>query len=451
MKVSTRILLVEDNLGDQFFCTEMLVEAGYSLKNIVCSNKFSEASAAVERDSFDIVLLDLFLPDSSGIDTFKRFMELNSSPAVIVLSGLTDDAIALQAVQLGAQDFLIKGEYNAHLIQKSITYSLERKKYMSLLEQSRRQYQDLFSENPLPILLISLADLNIVTVNKGAQELYQYDSSELIGMNVGNISDCQMDDILHLDNKGALVKEHLKKSGDTFIAKTHIRKLMLENKEHFLMMVEDITDQVMFERQKGELSSNIQHFERRKIAMELHDGIAQDLTLINLYLNQLEVQLPDSELVKNSKSTTNEVISQVRSISYSMNPPMLNEGLINGLYAYFRRITRVCEVNFMAELNDDNLSIDYETSYDIFRIVQEFVNNSLKHSQTEVLHCRIILIDNKVCFELADEGIGFDMEKIQSSGLGLLNMAERAALRNMTYDFTSEPNKGTELKLILEH
>jgi two-component system, NarL family, sensor histidine kinase UhpB len=418
--------------------------------NITSSGLLKEAKELLHRQPYDVVLLDLFLPDSSGIETFIDLANSDTTAAIIVLSGLTDGEIALKAVQLGAQDFLIKGEYDAKLIEKAIAYSVERKKYMTLLEQSRKQYQDLFSENPLPILLIRSEDLIIITINKGASEIYGYSADKLVGMAFSDLSSFSLKkNVLEGRKQEATVYEHQKKSGELFFAKTHIRELFLDGVEHCLVMVEDVTDQILFERQKEELLSNIQHFERRKIAMELHDGIAQDLTLINLYLNQLGVQLPDSELVKNSRTTTNEVIAQVRAISYSMNPPMLNEGLVNGLYAYFRRITRVCEVNFDAQIGDDSLMLDYETSYDIFRIIQEFVNNSLKHSKTEVLHCRIIDNGDKVDFEVEDEGIGFDLEQIQSNGMGLLNMTERAALRAINYDMKSELNKGTKLKLSL--
>ncbi|MGB1033096.1 MAG: response regulator, partial [Flavobacteriales bacterium] len=97
------------------------------------------------KTPFDIVFLDLFLPDSYGQETFKLVQEsLQIAPPIVVLSGLSDKNIAMDIVKQGAQDYLVKGEFDANLLEKSILYSIERKKYQDILRRSEKKYRSTF-------------------------------------------------------------------------------------------------------------------------------------------------------------------------------------------------------------------------------------------------------------------------------------------------------------------
>ena len=132
-----RILLVEDNLGDARLAEELLTEISDFEAHITCVGRMSDAEDALVKQPIDLVLLDLSLPDSQGLEGLRRLQSLSQNAAIIVLSGSSDKALALEALKHGAQDYLIKGTMNAEAMARVIQYSIERKatevRYRSLV------------------------------------------------------------------------------------------------------------------------------------------------------------------------------------------------------------------------------------------------------------------------------------------------------------------------------
>jgi signal transduction histidine kinase len=131
------ILLIEDHLGDARLTREMLREAGASNFELVHVPTLSEGSALLNEREFDAVLLDLSLPDAQGIETVRRLRTSHPSVPIIVLSGLDDETAALAALQEGAQDYLVKGQGDGHLISRAVRYASERKRAEALLIESK--------------------------------------------------------------------------------------------------------------------------------------------------------------------------------------------------------------------------------------------------------------------------------------------------------------------------
>lgn len=123
-----KILVIEDNYGDFLLLKETMLLARISTTNIYHEETLEAGIEELERHKPDLVFLDLHLPDSAGLDTFIQFKQYVTSSAVIVLSGLADTSIALEAITQGAQDYLVKGEFDFKLLDKTIRYSIERKR-----------------------------------------------------------------------------------------------------------------------------------------------------------------------------------------------------------------------------------------------------------------------------------------------------------------------------------
>jgi signal transduction histidine kinase len=131
--VSTaRLLLVEDNAGDARLLREML-PAGFALTVV---ERLDAALAAIR--AADIVLLDLSLPDSHGLDTFRRLHTAAPDVPVVVLTGLADDAGAVQAVREGAQDWLVKGHVDGDNLARILRYAIERNELAARLRELDR-------------------------------------------------------------------------------------------------------------------------------------------------------------------------------------------------------------------------------------------------------------------------------------------------------------------------
>lgn len=122
-----KVLLIEDNRGDARLIQEFLSEATWKLFEIKVAEKLSEGLKSLSATTFDVVLLDLSLPDSSGLDTLTGIQANSPKTPIVVLTGFDDDILAIEAVRRGAQDFLVKGNFNAELLSRAIRYSIERK------------------------------------------------------------------------------------------------------------------------------------------------------------------------------------------------------------------------------------------------------------------------------------------------------------------------------------
>jgi diguanylate cyclase (GGDEF)-like protein len=123
-----RILLVEDNPADARLMVEYLTDAGAGAVELQHADRISAALKSLNEQSFDVVLLDLSLPDGSGLDTVLRICAADPQMPVIVLTGLEDDVLALAAVHAGAQDYLVKGQVDGMGIARAIRYAVERKR-----------------------------------------------------------------------------------------------------------------------------------------------------------------------------------------------------------------------------------------------------------------------------------------------------------------------------------
>lgn len=137
---SLKVLLVEDN--PEFVCLlhEYLMAIRSAPVRIEPCKRLSEALARLSEASsiFDLILLDLILPDSYGLETFTKIHQLAPKLPIVILSGLADEEIALQAVRAGAQDYLVKGDISGNLLWRVMRYAIERMK----IEADRRRTRD---------------------------------------------------------------------------------------------------------------------------------------------------------------------------------------------------------------------------------------------------------------------------------------------------------------------
>ncbi|MDD2542442.1 MAG: diguanylate cyclase [Desulfuromonadaceae bacterium] len=133
------ILLIEDDPGDALLIKEML-EYQECKAHLVTVERLSEGIKYLQQNVCDIVLLDMNLPDSSGLPTMTRLLDAAPSIPIIVLTGLSDESFGTEAVKSGAQDYLVKGDIDGRILKRAMFYAVERKK----LEIALKQTRDLF-------------------------------------------------------------------------------------------------------------------------------------------------------------------------------------------------------------------------------------------------------------------------------------------------------------------
>jgi len=160
METPIKVLLVEDSPVDSRLLQLLLGESKTMYFAWTCVSRLADALAKLRHEDFDVVLSDLTLPDSQGFETFQALHAQAPAMPMIVLSGTDDETMAVKAVREGAQDYLVKGKVDTHVLTRAITYAIERHRAEHALQESERHYKH---------LLESITDYTYtVQVEKGA-------------------------------------------------------------------------------------------------------------------------------------------------------------------------------------------------------------------------------------------------------------------------------------------
>lgn len=206
------------------------------------------------------------------------------------------------------------------------------------------------------------------------------------------------------------------------------------------LLIEKEKAREAFEKEIAEAQVEIREETLRNISWELHDNIGQLLTLA-----KIQLQNSDS-YTSQAAETISKGLNEVRSLSKMINPEaikMLN--LKESIRMEIDRLNRLSFINADFMSSDDEIRIDQKSSIIIFRILQEFFSNTIKHSKANNLTVKLSLNNDIVKIQASDDGVGFNMENSEKRGIGLLNIENRAKLIGAKFELYSELNKGTTL------
>lgn len=182
--------------------------------------------------------------------------------------------------------------------------------------------------------------------------------------------------------------------------------------------------------------------ERLRVAKELHDGINGDLAAIKYKLSSLLEM--NNKVIQEAIAMIDDSCKQVRAISHNLIPPSLeNFDLLEAAQIYCSNLNEaVTEVEIHFQHIGEGVGLSKKEEINIFRIIQELVNNSLRHAQAEKIDVQISSREDTIQITVEDDGKGFDKDQLKSDGIGLTNVRSRVAFLNATMDFVSN-EKGT--------
>jgi len=144
-KTQIQVLLLEDNLTDVIFLREALAEDALTTFDVTVVERLNSALELLEDRLFDIILLDLGLPDSQGLETFARLHQAVPYIPKVILSGLSDESVAMRSVHAGAQDYLVKGATGFASAARAIRYAIERSESQQELKANEERFRSLFT------------------------------------------------------------------------------------------------------------------------------------------------------------------------------------------------------------------------------------------------------------------------------------------------------------------
>lgn len=209
------------------------------------------------------------------------------------------------------------------------------------------------------------------------------------------------------------------------------------------LLQKQVDAQKRFEREIAETQIEIREQTLRNISWELHDNIGQLLTLA-----KIQLQNATQENIAEVRETISKGLEEVRALSKLINPDVVKEiKLSEAIQLEVDRFNRLNYINSSLEIIGETKKLNPKAEIILFRIIQEFFSNTIKHSKASKLE--IVLKYNEQTLEInaADDGIGYDTTST-SAGIGLQNIKSRAELINAQIETTSEINKGTRLKII---
>ncbi|AXY75228.1 PAS domain S-box protein [Paraflavitalea soli] len=359
-----------------------------------------------------------------------------------------------------------------------LIYFVSRKLYGNI-EKARKQQEEILERYQLLGMATNDAvwDYNIVTkqcyTNRTLQEMFGYTADELQDNYhwwTNNLHPEDKDRVLDtIDNKldrgGTVWQDEYRfrcKNGD--YKSIFDRGFIMRNKAgqpyRLIGAMQDITEQrllqdTLFEaqaRHKDELAQSVlqtEEAERKKLGEELHDNINQLLGVVKLYIQHALVNPKmREELLQKSAHYITQTIEEIRNLSRSLLPPALNEqSLLDSLYQLIEDIRHAKEIEFKVQHEGfDETRIPDNKRLVIYRIIQEQLNNALKHSEAQTVVIDLAHRGPHVQLTIQDNGIGFDPEQVKP-GMGLNNIRNRIEVFNGEMEIRSAPGNGCTLEV----
>ncbi|MCR6720125.1 MAG: PAS domain S-box protein [Chitinophagaceae bacterium] len=177
-----RLLIVEDNPGDYFLVGEYLKEGPW-LPLLFHASSLAEATRLAQNEQLDVILLDLTLPDSSGLDSLKTMLPLQPNTPIIVLTGIEHEQYGVDSLKMGVQDYLVKDQINGPLLVKSIRYSIERSRARQAMTKKDRLFRLITDNSPTAKALIT-PEGKFTFCTHSVKTIKGYDEADLIGKHV---------------------------------------------------------------------------------------------------------------------------------------------------------------------------------------------------------------------------------------------------------------------------
>jgi two-component system sensor histidine kinase UhpB len=467
------VLIIEDNAGDFELIKDYLSEQ--TPAGVEQAENFRKAAAILsgpEDSKYDVILLDLTLPDKSGEELIAEIIKLSGETPVIVLTGYTNIDFSIQSIYRGVSDYLLKDDLTSAGLYKSINYSIQRKKRARQLKESESRYNIMFQLSPQPMWLMDPETLRFVSVNAAAVKDYGYTEEEFLSMTILDIRPKEEAGRLIKYIKDRTIKngplagrfQHLKKSGETIIVDIYSNFITIREKFYKLVIAIDVTEKILMERRMMDMKLqeqnriakaviNAQEKERTEIGEELHDNVNQLLAASKLYLNHsLSMAGNNAEFIIKVREFVSTAMDEIRKLSHALVGVTAgnNVGLCDSVYELIKSIQLVkkIEIVFSCPPHVED-TVEPGLKQVIYRIIQEQLNNILKYAEASEIKITLEKIAGDIILLVKDDGKGFDTLAART-GIGLKNINHRAAVYGGTVEISSSAGNGCGMKVVFK-
>jgi len=452
-------------------------EAHFSLMKRAIAREFSSASVVhfldattclerLDQINPTVIITDYLMPGMNGIEFLEVLNQQNIDAPVIMITGQGDENIAVRAIKSGAKDYLVKSGDFFTLLPSVILKVVREKELKQSLHASERRFQDL-AESTFNWLWEMDVHGRYIYSNPVVETLLGYQIDEVMGKYFYDFF--SNPDKQALKNKIFQIIEKVKPIWlfDTnFIRKDGLEVIMETNGVPFLddkgnllgyrCISQDISERKRAETHIRNLSQqliNAQETERQMISYELHDRVAQDLSVSNMLLkDQPGLQSHVKEKLLAISNNLQGAISSVRDLSYDLRPPVLADmGIVEALKIYCEEFSNKngIKIDFHSA-GLYSFKLDSNTEIHLYRLVQEGLNNIRKHADAAQVNIMLMGASPNIILSIEDSGKGFDVKARElalgnEKRMGLHSMKERVNLLGGEIRIKSRPMQGTKI------
>ncbi|MEJ1223876.1 response regulator [Sediminicola sp. 1XM1-17] len=319
------LLVIEDNPGDLVLVEEYLDEHILDPK-ITNAENFKEAKdiLVTRKQTFDVILLDLSLPDKNGEELVREMLLISAEIPIIILTGYTDMPFSVRSIQLGISDYLVKDILSPLALYQSILHNIDRKKFITDLKQSKKRYNDLFQLSPQPMWVYDTETLKFLDVNESAVNEYGYSLEEFLEMTVTELFPKEKLHILleHLkkvqgskDSYRSLFGQHQLKNGKIIDVEVHSKPLMLDDKKSQVVLANNVTERTLYIKAIEDQNEKLQEIAWIQSHI-VRAPLARLMGLMNLIKDDIPSFTEDQSFYLNEiLNSANELDSIIKEIS----------------------------------------------------------------------------------------------------------------------------------------
>lgn len=441
-----KILLIEDNPADAYRLIEMLEEIDDPEWRITQVSRLNLAIKELNNNYFDIMLSDLSLPDSHGLNTIIRLHSAEPNVPIVVLSGLDDKELSLQAVAKGAQDYLVKDKITPEVLLRTMRYAIERGQIFKQLQESEQRFRGIF-DGAFQLMALLTPEGILLEINQTALELCGAKSEDLVNLPLweSNLWQDSLETQIWLktaiDNaaNGELIRNEMLITGvgDIKLCIDFSLKPVKNQVGKVTLLIAEGRDISARKRAEAQLQESLQ--EKEWLLKEIHHRVKNNLNIVSSLLKLQSQNITDTAALALFRESQNrlktmglihEKLYQSLDLRRIEAKDYISK-LASTIFDSYKVSTKAISLN----LDVADIWIDPDTAIPCGLIINELVTNSLKYAFGEGKKGEIgikldLEKDRSINLIVCDNGIGLpanlNIEEVESLGLQLVfNLTEQ--------------------------